>query len=249
MSDYIDDDQQIEVDAGEVEQESNEQEQHQEDDHQQESGYVETDDPKVKERLGRLTREKHEALRRERKAADEARQLREELQKLKAPKPVEPPSADLAIDDPSEYARQQSAYVEHVKQQAVFDQQKKQLEDQSAQQKNEAKQAAAMEYTKRAQQLKIEPQALQQSAALLSQAGISEDLEDYLLRHEQGPKLVVELAANPDLLYEIVELSPVQAAARLERLSIRKNNPPPPPTRVNGSRSSGTRDNDGTTFE
>lgn len=216
---------------------------------QNRSGYVETDDPKVKERLARLTREKHDALRAKHKVEQEARQYREELEKLKAPKEVTAPGADLAIDDPAEFARQQQAYFDHIRQKTEHDNKKKELEQREAQTKQQEFQAAAQKYTERAKQLKIDESTLQQAAALVHQAEVSQDLVSYLLRHENGPKIVVDLAADPELLYEIATLSPIEAAARIERMQIKRNPPPPPPTRVNGSRASTYRENDGTTFE
>lgn len=216
---------------------------------QNRSGYVETDDPKVKERLARLTREKHDALRAKHKIEQEARQYREELEKLKAPKEVAQPSADLAIDDPAEFARQQQAYVEHIRQKTEHDNKKAELEQREKQTKQQEFQADAQKYDERAKQLKIDQETLKQAASLVQQAEISQELVMHLLKHENGPKIVVDLAADPELLYEIATLSPIQAAARIERMSIKRNNPPPPPTKVTGARSTGYRENDGTTFE
>lgn len=208
---------------------------------QNKSGYVETDDPKVKERLARLTREKHDALRAKHKIEQEARQYREELEKLKAPKEVTAPSADLAIDDPAEFARQQQAYFDSVRQKAEHDARKKDLEAKEQQTKQQEFQAAAQRYDERAKQLKIDKQTLTQAADLIGRAEVSQELVTYLLNHENGPKIVVDLAADPELLYEIATLSPIQAAARIERMQIKRNPPPPPPTKVSGARSSGNK--------
>lgn len=258
MSDHndgLDDD--FEVDVGDLEAEAQTEaptEESQDTTEESSGGYVETDDPKIKARLGQLTREKWEAARAREKAERELQQLRSELQSLKAPRPVEPPSADLAIDDPVQFRQQQEQYAAYVKQQAVHENEKRRTEAHLAEQQKAQIERDVLEYTKRAAELKISADELRVAGDIVGNSGIAQEVVSYLLTHESGPAIVKQLAARPDDLYSIAAMPAYKATAQIERMfsgqkKPQNNPPPPPPTKVNGIRATGTRAADGTIYE
>ncbi|WP_020208278.1 hypothetical protein [Gilvimarinus chinensis] len=220
------------------------------------SGYVETDDPKVKARLGQLTREKYEAKR----EADELKRRLEELERKQsessAPKPVEAPTADLAIDDPDAYRKQLESHQAYLRNQAVHEHQQKQLEQQKQAAKQQQMQQAAQAYNKRVQELKIDPAELQQAGQFVANAGLNNDVMQYLLEHDKGPAIVAELGKDPEALYSLRDLPAHRATVEIERrfgglnpTPKRKSSAPPPPTKVSGSRPAGKSTPDGWTIE
>tara|TARA_R100001480_G_scaffold146109_2_gene144542 strand:- start:7545 stop:8351 length:807 start_codon:yes stop_codon:yes gene_type:complete len=224
--------------------------------HDSESGYVETDDPKVKSRLGQLTREKYEAKR----EAEEYKRRLDELERKQsessAPKPVEAPNADMWMDEPEKAAEQQKAHQEYVRNQAIHEHQQNQLEQQKQAAKQKQLQETAATYNKRAQELKVNPAELQQAGNFVGSAGLNEEVLDYLLTHENGPSIVTELGKNPDALYQLRDMKPHLATVQIERQfgsltqpKRKPSNTPPPPTRVGGARTTGKQGNDGTLYE
>lgn len=218
------------------------------------SGYVETDDPKVKARLGQMTREKWEAIRAKEKVERELQTLRQELSTLKAPRPVDPPSADLAIDDPVQFRSQQEKYAAYIKDQAVHESEKAKATKEIEDRQQADTQTHIANYSKRAAELKIPAKELTDASNLVGNSGIKPEVCEYLIKHKNGPAIVTQLANRPDDLYHLATMNPIEAAVEIERLfgaikTTTKNDPPPPPTRINGSRTSGVRAADGTTYE
>lgn len=219
---------------------------------QDKKSYVDIKDPAVKARVDRLTREKHEARR-------EAERLQRELQKYQKepepPKEVPVPSAD-PITDPDAYAQQIKAREQYIREQVKFDSEVEQRKQQSAALEQKKQEALLTEYNKNIARLKISPQELKIAADTVTQYGISKELTEFLLEDSEGPAIVKYLHNNVDSLSDLVSMSPVKAAAYIERnirgkLNIKPiSKAPPPPTKVSGSRSSSaTVDVDGTVYE
>lgn len=194
-------------------------------------------------RIGELYRQSMEG----KKAIAEAKQLREELDAIRNQKElveVPAPSVDLAIDDPKRFAEQQKAHSEYLAKKYAHDQQQqakaKQLQE--ATQKAQSERIAA--YNKRIADLKIEPTIMKAAADQVISAGLSDDLVHYFLEHDYGPALVKHLGTNFDDLYQVSQMSPLQAVAYIEKSvlpkAVSKKTPsaPPPPTKVTGARNS-----------
>lgn len=215
------------------------------------SSYVDTSkisDPELRKqvegRIGELYRQTMEG----KKALTEAQKLKAELDAIRNKQElveVEPPSVDLAIDDPAKFAAQQKAHSEYLAKKYAHDQQEqakaKQLEE--ATQKANGERIAA--YNKRIADLKIEPTIMKAAADQVISAGLSNDLVNYFLEHDYGPALVKHLGTNFDDLYQVSQMSPLQAVAYIEKSvlpkAVQKKTPsaPPPPTKVKGARNSG----------
>lgn len=213
------------------------------------SSYVDTSkiqDPELRKqvegRIGELYRQTMEG----KKAQSEAQRLQSELEAIRKQKElveVQPPSVDLAIDDPKKFAEQQKAHSEYLAKKYAHDQQEqakaKQLQE--ATKKAQAEKVAS--YNKRVQALKIEPEILKAAAENVSSAeGVTPELVDYLLEHEYGPAIVKHLGTNFEDLHEVSQMSPLKAVAYIEKnvlpKAVQKKTPsaPPPPTKAKGAR-------------
>lgn len=216
----------------------------------QKTSFVDTSkiqDPELRKqvegRIGELYRQSMEG----RKAQSEAQKLKSELDAIRNQKElveVPAPSVDLAIDDPKKFAEQQKAHSEYLAKKYAHDQQEqakaKQLQE--ATQKAQSERIAA--YNKRIADLKIEPTIMKAAADQVISAGLSDDLVHYFLEHDYGPALVKHLGTNFDDLYQVSQMSPLQAVAYIEKSvlpkAVTKKTPsaPPPPTKVQGARNS-----------
>lgn len=215
------------------------------------SSYVDTSkiqDPELRKqvegRIGELYRQTMEG----KKAQSEVQRLQSELDAIRNKQElveVPAPSVDLAIDDPAKFAAQQKAHSEYLAKKYAHDQQEqakaKQLEE--AAQKANGERIAA--YNKRIADLKIEPTIMKAAADQVISAGLSNDLVNYFLEHDYGPALVKHLGTNFDDLYQVSQMSPLQAVAYIEKSvlpkAVSKKTPsaPPPPKKVQGARNSG----------
>lgn len=214
----------------------------------QKTSFVDTSkiqDPELRKqvegRIGELYRQSMEG----KKAQSEAQRLQAELEAIRKQKElveVPPPSVDLAIDDPKKFAEQQKAHSEYLAKKYAHDQQEqakaKQLQE--ATQKAQSERIAA--YNKRIADLKIEPTIMKAAADQVISAGLSDDLVHYFLEHDYGPALVKHLGTNFDDLYQVSQMSPLQAVAYIEKSvlpkAVTKKTPsaPPPPTKAKGAR-------------
>lgn len=219
---------------------------------QDKKSYVDIKDPAVKARVDQLTREKHEARR-------EVERMQRELQQYKKepepPKEVPPPSAD-PVTDPDVYAQQVRAREQYIKDQVKFESESQQRKQQSEANEQRKQEQLLTTYNKNMARLKVSPEDLKKAADTVTQYGISKELTEFLLEDDDGPAIVKYLHGNVDVLADLVSMSPVKAAAFIERSIRGKLNAkpiskaPPPPTKVSGSRtSSATVDADGTTYE
>lgn len=215
-------------------------------------GYVEIKDPIVKHRVNQLTKEKHDALR-------EVERMQRELQQYKKepepPKEVPTPSAD-PVTDPEVYAQQMRAREQYVREQVKYESETEQRKQQSAAAEQARQERMLTTYNKNIERLKINQEDLKRAADTVTQYGINKELTEFLLEDDDGPAIVKYLHGNVDVLSDLVTMSPVKAAAYIERnirakLTVKQTSKaPPPPTKVHGSRSpSAAADADGTIYE
>lgn len=216
------------------------------------TGYVEITDPAVKARVDELTRKMH-AERKEKEAA--YRELQQYKREPEPPKEVPPPSAD-PVTDPDTYRQQWSAREQYIKDQVKFESESEQRKQQSAAAEQRKTEQLLTTYNKNIDRLKISRDDLKKASDTLTQYGIDDGLTTFLLEDDDGPAIVKFLHNNVDVLADLVSMSPVKAAAFIERSVRGKLNvkpiskAPPPPTKVSGSRtSSATVDVDGTVYE
>lgn len=209
-------------------------------------GYVEIKDPAVKARVDQLSREKHEALRKEKAATQRAESIARELEELKRPAPpkeVPVPNAD-PVTDPELFTRQQQEREKYIRDHTKYESETE-TRNKAAEKAEEVKQAALVEtYKANMTRLKINTATLERASSVCTQYGIGKDLVEYLLEDQDGPAIVIHLGDNPDTLAELVSMKPAKAAAFIEKeirakLNVKKQSKaPPPPTKVNGTRQS-----------
>lgn len=204
------------------------------------SGYVEIKDPKVKARVDQLTREKWEA---RRKAESLERKLQElESNKTQPPEEVKAPDADLAIDNPAEFAKQQQAYAEYLRKQYAHEQQEEQRKSEAEKLQKEQFDQRISTYNSNIDRLKIDRSQLAKAAESIEKAGLDENVVNFLLEDEEGPALVAHLGSNIEDLIEVAGMKPYKAIAYMERVVRAKagkkktSSAPPPPKRVKGAR-------------
>lgn len=222
-----------------------------EDDKGKQTGYVEIKDPKVRERVNQLTREKWD----ERRKRESLEKRLQELEAKNQPslEEVKAPDADLAIDDPKAFAEQQRQYSEYLTKKAEREYQDKQRQEQSKAQQQKELEERVGTYTKRAQKLGIGLDELKKASDQISQVGVHDDVVNFILDDDDGPAITAHLGSNLEDLLAVAEASPLKAVAHIERMRARiarkpKSSPPNPPTKVRGSRPSG-KAQDGTIYE
>lgn len=216
------------------------------------SGYVEIKDPAVKARVDELTRKMHENARR---AEAAERELQKHKKDPEPPKEVPTPSAD-PVTDPEVYAQQMRAREQYVREQVKYESETEQRKQQSAAAEQARQERMLTTYNKNIERLKINQEDLKRAADTVTQYGINKELTEFLLEDDDGPAIVKYLHGNVDVLSDLVTMSPVKAAAYIERnirakLTVKQTSKaPPPPTKVHGSRSpSAAADADGTIYE
>lgn len=213
-----------------------------EDDKGKQTGYVEIKDPKVRERVNQLTREKWD----ERRKRESLEKRLQDLEAKNQPslEEVKAPDADLAIDDPKAFIEQQRKHSEYLTKKAEREYQEKQRQQQSEAQQQQELQEKVGNYTKRAQKLGIGMDDLRKASDEITKVGVHDDVVNFILDDDDGPAITAHLGSNLEDLLAVAEASPLKAVAHIERMRAKiaktkpKSSPPKPPTKVTGTRKS-----------
>jgi len=160
----------------------------------------------------------------ERKLEAEQRKNRELLEtQTSEERPVVPDQPDpFALSD-DDYRRAQNDREQALIKQAQYDARQRALEEQQLQimqdqqrQQHEAYVASVETYSNRATQLGITPQELQVAGNTVAQFGLANPVVEHILADEQGPLITKYLANNYQELEALSQMSPMQAAIRIE---------------------------------
>jgi len=215
------------------------------------SGYVDLSDlpeekrKPIESRLGELTRERAKEALKARQLEAEIRELRAKVDKVEPPKVVSMPDAELAIENPAEFNRQNQAYNDSLIKQREYESQKQAQEEQLKSVHIQQKQQSQQTYLQKVDELGIDKKLLHEASTNLYEAGVGQALEDFFLADPQGPALVAEIGTNFEELYKLSQMTPVQQASYIERYvrpriaPVKKQSAPPPPKQVSGSRGVG----------
>lgn len=202
---------------------------------------------KIHDRIGELTRKRHEA---ERLADERLKQLQEMEQKLfNYSEPYVPDLPDPDAVSEQEFKEKLRQRDQAIKDKIAWDQQKTQHTQQHTQQQQQqqlAKQQelaiAAQKYDERAKKLKIPPEKLQQYGQVLAQAGLSNDMAEHILNDELGPAITQHIVETPDAFQEVLFSNPLRAAAYIESVvkpklqpAKRQTQAPPPVKKKTGT--------------
>lgn len=220
------------------------------------SGYVDLSDlpeekrKPIESRFGELTREKAKEALRARQLEAEVRELKAKVEKVDPPKVVSMPDAELAIENPAEFTRQNQAYHDSLVKQREYEAQKQAQEERLKSVQVQQKQSLVEGYNQKIVELGIDTKLLTDASASLYEAGVGQALEDFFLSDPQGPALVAEIGTNYEELYKLSMMTPVQQASYIERhvrpriTPQKKPSAPPPPKQVSGSRGVGKPSNE-----
>lgn len=157
-----------------------------------------------------------------RKAAEQAAPQRPEIPEL--------PDDPLADN----YEAQLKAREDAIAKAAEFDVQQRNLALAAQQQEMHARQNAhaaqnekIAHHRKKADELGVSEQMLQESGKMLGAYGISQELTNYILAEEKGPLIQTHLAGNPAELEKVIGMDPMQAAVYINSTILPAINPAP----------------------
>jgi hypothetical protein len=154
-------------------------------------------------------------------AEKERDELATRLQKLEqGDDPVIPPPVDPYADDYEEKTRQRD---EAITRKAQFDSQQQFAADQITRTQNEQVQAAQSRsnelvkgFSDRCVKLGLDLDTVDSATNRVVNYGISKDLADFVLDHDEGPLIAQYLAQNLTELDALAGMTPMQAAARID---------------------------------
>lgn len=186
--------------------------------------------------IGKKTAKAREAERRAEEAERRAEEALSRLAQFNAPVHRDvPPYPDPYESDFQDKLKQREAVIAHNAR-VDWEMQQRQQQDQVAQQQKAQREQAALQesvatYTQQAAKLGITQDRLAQAGASVAQFGIHNDLVTHILADDHGPAITVYLADHPLELEQVASMSPLQAAAYIEREvkpKMRKKVDPPP---------------------
>ena len=187
----------------------------------------------------------HRKYQEEKRRADEAERRLAEMQ----PKPQAPPIVDAPNPFDDDYDTKQTAYVESIRQQAVFEnnqqlsQQLTQNQQEATQREQQASENKEIQtYVDNAKAMNISIEQLEQAGQVIGSYNISKDVQMFIVNDKQGPLITQHLATNHTDAEAIANMPPLQAAMYIERtikpkvaaLRPKTTNTPSPATRVSG---------------
>lgn len=198
----------------------------------------------------KVINKKHwEAKEAERQAAEYKRQL-EELQSQQRTaqnaEPIVPPMPDAFEDNFEQLVSERDKKImERAQWQAnqnAQQQQQQQIEQQQLQEQQQKIYQSVQTYEERAKGFGIDKQELEQVGNLVSQSGISLDLQMELLNDPDGALIVKHLASDIQSLDQLTKMTPYQAANFINQkvrpqainLKPKTSNTPPPPDNLSG---------------
>lgn len=201
----------------------------------------------IEGRLGELTREKAKEAFKARQLEAELNQLKAKFEKVEPPKEIQMPSYELAIENPEEFNRQNRAYNDSLIAKRQYDDAIKAQEERSVALQQQQTQRQLETYAQKVKALDVDPALMLEAERNLADAGIAQKIGGFLLADEDGAALVKELGGNFEELYQLSQMSPERIVSYIERnvrprlSKVKKPSAPPPPTRVSGSRGTGTK--------
>jgi len=178
----------------------------------------------VQARINKITAEKYAAKR----EAEELKKQLEEAQKAKVDAPSAPPVQSGLSDAPKlpddiydeeamrKYHADTLAYNRKVAEDAGKSQYKKQLEEQKKAQEQATQKQAVDGWIGNAQKGGIDLDKLGVAEQTIANAGVKPELAQHIMSDPNGPAIAVHLAENPALMYEVLNMSPMQAAVKIE---------------------------------
>jgi hypothetical protein len=157
-------------------------------------------------------------------------EMKAKIDSLTAPKPA---SSDLEFDNPEEFKRQNDAFNAHeltqVRNEAIQAAKVEFRQDLKLEREQEelTKQQAAFEqqandHIKKGAAIGLTEEDMVTSARVLAQSGVPSEVQSFLFDDAEGPQIMDFLANNPKELAAMIEMPAIQQASYIER-TIRVN--------------------------
>lgn len=173
---------------------------------------------KVNELIGGKVAQTHKERQRAEEAERKLVELQAQMPKVEAPGIPDTPNPDDFYSDPDGLKAAQDKRDEAIKQRAEFDLQQSwetsQLQNQTNQRAQETvqkQQEAIVGYAKTAETFGIKSEQMQKDAAMVSQSGLAQGIQDHLVSDAQGPLIINFLATNMLELDKIRSMDPIRA--------------------------------------
>jgi hypothetical protein len=200
----------------------------------------------VKMRVDGDFRKNKEAERKLKEADRKIKEYEDKLAEFQKPKEVAAPNPDDAYDDPDKFKSQYEAHQEYLKSQSDWQVQEQLKQHQQAERERLAAHERQQNFLKKTESAGINQQELGYAASVVAPQ-VTPELEGYLLEHDYGPQLLVQLAKNPMELQELASLNPMQVGVKLEAMATafkptKRTSAPPPDEPIQGSGVNATED-------
>lgn len=226
--------------------------------------HEEINQEKINQAINKQHAKYREEERKRKEAETRAQELEEKLKSIEAdkPAPVVPPIPD-PYDD--EFEAKVKARDDALLAKAKYDAEqalKAEAEQRKQKEAEETKQAEIKKqiegYNKRTSELGLKTEDVNKAGQVLVDYGINPELAMFILQDEDGPLITKHLAANPVELSEIIAMSPINAAVKINSvirtkaasLKPKQTNAPDPTVKLrNQGNTTGKRGVPGTKYE
>lgn len=178
----------------------------------------------------------------ERKQAEYEKRLKEyeeKLAEINKPREVQPPTPDDFYNDPDRATQQLQDYNKYVAENAQWSQQE-QMRRQQLEAENARLMAERQEsFKKKTQSAGISDYELGYAASVVAPQ-LGDEVQAYLMDHDYGPQILMQLAKNPMELQELASLNPYQVGVKLDKIAkafkpTKVTKAPPPDDPIQGS--------------
>ena len=158
--------------------------------------------------------------RRRLQAEQENAELRKRLEQSQKPGSVDiPPMPDPYDDDYEEKVRAREDAIMRKAQADADARVNQRLQEQEQERKREAEQERVKklvgDFNTNATKLGLDLDQVTQASNIVGSYGVGQEVANFLLGDSAGPLMVQYLSSNPMALYEMVRMSPIQAALKL----------------------------------
>ena len=174
---------------------------------------------KVNELIGGKVAKLHDERREKEQLRQQLEQLQQYVPQQQVPSVPEMPNPDDFYDDIEGYQRKVQERDKALTERAAFDAQLRYQENLRAQiaqkrqiEAQQKQQEQLTSYLEKGKALNLENEKIIQDGQMLSQSGLANDVQDFILQDEQGPLIASYLAGNVMELDKVLSMPPIQAA-------------------------------------
>lgn len=193
----------------------------------------------VKMRNNADFRKLKEAERKQAEYQEKIKEYEERLAELNKPKEVAPPTPDDFYNDPDAAQQKLQAYNEYQEQRVDYEAKQRMVEQQQQEQIARQQAERQQSFLKKVESAGISEQELGYAASVAAPV-LGEDVQSYLMEHDYGPQILMQLAKSPMELQELASLNPYQVGVKLDKIAkafkpTKVTKAPPPDDPIRGS--------------